>query len=111
MKRLVKLTEGDLHRIVKESVKRILREGLNNYDYYFSVPDYDYDQNEPWEDTFGVKETINGLEIYDYSNELICVLRGKRLRDYKTGPDQAGVDMSSINDDKLIADMRKARGY
>lgn len=111
MKRIVRLTESGLHRIVKESVKRILREGLNDYDYYFSILDYDYDSDEPWEDTFGVKETINGLEIYDPSNELVCVLRGKRLRDYKNGPDQANVDMSNINDDKLIADMRKARGY
>jgi len=38
MKKLVRLTESDLHRIVKESVKRVLKEddtqnlGINNYD-------------------------------------------------------------------------------
>ena len=34
MKRKVRLTEGDLHRIIKESVKRVLREGghlMNSY--------------------------------------------------------------------------------
>lgn len=30
MKRRVRLTEGDLHRIVNESVKRILKEGIGN---------------------------------------------------------------------------------
>ena len=38
MKRRIRLTEGDLHRIVKESVKRVLKEddtqnlGIYNYD-------------------------------------------------------------------------------
>jgi Ethanolamine utilization protein EutJ (predicted chaperonin) len=37
-KKLIRLTESDLHRIVKESVKRVLKEddtqnlGINNYD-------------------------------------------------------------------------------
>ena len=30
MRRRVRLTEGDLHRIVKRSVKRVLREGAND---------------------------------------------------------------------------------
>ena len=35
-KKLVRLTEGDLHRIVKESVKKVLRESIDfdGYDYY-----------------------------------------------------------------------------
>ena len=42
-KRLIRLTEGDLHKIIKESVKRILREDIdateyidNNVDKYLS---------------------------------------------------------------------------
>lgn len=31
MKKLIRLTEGDLHRIVKESVKMVLRESENDY--------------------------------------------------------------------------------
>ena len=31
MKRVVRLTEGDLHRIVKESVKRVLKEEYGRY--------------------------------------------------------------------------------
>ena len=30
MKKIIRLTEGDLHRIIKESVKRIIREGAND---------------------------------------------------------------------------------
>ena len=30
MKQIIRLTEGDLHRIVKESVKKILREDVGN---------------------------------------------------------------------------------
>lgn len=31
MKKIVRLTEGDLHRIVKESVRKILSEGYNDF--------------------------------------------------------------------------------
>ena len=31
-KKIIRLTESDLHRIIKESVQRILNEGSNNYD-------------------------------------------------------------------------------
>lgn len=30
MKKIIRLTESDLHRLVKESVKRIIREGANS---------------------------------------------------------------------------------
>ena len=30
MKRIIKLTENDIHKIVKESVKRILKEDITN---------------------------------------------------------------------------------
>lgn len=32
-KKVIRLTEGDLHRVVKESVKRILKEHIANHDY------------------------------------------------------------------------------
>ena len=38
MKRRIRLTESDLHRIVKESVKRILKEDEWDYDYYNEPP-------------------------------------------------------------------------
>jgi hypothetical protein len=107
MKQRIRLTESYLHRIVKETVKRVLKENANDYDYYFSIPNYYYDSNDPWEDTFGVNETMRGLEIYDSSNNLVCLLKGKRLSDYKTRQDRARVDMSNINDEALISDMMR----
>ena len=35
MKKVIRLTEGDLHRIVKQSVNRVLREMEEPYDEYY----------------------------------------------------------------------------
>ena len=42
-KKIIKLTEGDLHRIVKQSVKRVLREARGAYYIYLQYEEY------PWE--------------------------------------------------------------
>ena len=106
MRQRIRLTESDLHMIIRESVNRILRESANDYDYFFVIPNYDYDQDEPWEEKYGVIETDNGLEIYNAEDDsFVCLLRGRSLSDYKTGPDMAGTDMSNIDDDMLINDM------
>ena len=34
MKKVIRLTEGDLHKIIKESVKKIIKEGFED-DYTF----------------------------------------------------------------------------
>ena len=62
MKRRIRLTEGDLHRIVKESVNRVLREtserdaelaqamrdnGITPNQYYETYSDYDDMEGEP----------------------------------------------------------------
>lgn len=43
MKKLIRLTEGDLHRIVENSIKRVLRESaeLDNGAPYYLYVDYD----------------------------------------------------------------------
>lgn len=38
MKRLIRLTEGDLHRIVRNSVKRVLRESDYDDEYEGQLP-------------------------------------------------------------------------
>ena len=68
MKQIIRLTESDLHRIVKESVNKILSEGLKGftydpstgeyYDKYGNTPEYDengeaYDPYETEEDQYG----------------------------------------------------------
>ena len=69
MKRIVKLTESDLHRIVKESVNRILMEAkeenkkndINNLKNHSekkninSFKNYD-DSDDEWKDTYTDKE-------------------------------------------------------
>ena len=54
MKQIIRLTEGDLHRIVKESVKRILRE------------EHELDKYERADDTYTVDELteLNAIEAY-----------------------------------------------
>ena len=47
-KKLIRLTEGDLHRIVKESVNRVLSEGkfINNKKGYFADNPNEYEYSE-----------------------------------------------------------------
>jgi hypothetical protein len=64
MKKIIRLTESDLHKIVKESVQRILKEGVPDpsdfldqdpfYDNYFDEDgnEYDYEGNPIDDDDF-----------------------------------------------------------
>ena len=45
MKRLIRLTETDLHRIVKESVNKTLKEGLNDNEGFEKFAKYTYEAN------------------------------------------------------------------
>ena len=59
-KKLIKLTENDLHRIVKESAKRVLRENSINIDddNYFGgdLPDRYLDDDAPDDDRISQKQ-------------------------------------------------------
>lgn len=62
MKKIVRLTEGDLHRIVKESVKRTLKEYWQPYNYDL------WDDNDFWpedddKDKFSNKKESSDNEI------------------------------------------------
>ena len=63
MKQIIRLTESDLHRIVKESVKKILGEG---------VPDpSDFLDQEPGNESYGKYYDEEGEEYDPYEdNEL-----------------------------------------
>ena len=80
MKQIIRLTEGDLHRIVRSSVKKIIREytgdeeALGRYDIddeKYDMPDEEYDDlqrltaddNEKYESD--MQEFIDGNEGYD----------------------------------------------
>lgn len=62
MKQIIRLTESDLHRIVKESVNKILREEEENnaifYDPQGSPEEGFSDENELWDEA--------GLNIYSF---------------------------------------------
>ena len=57
-KKVIRLTEGDLHRIINESVNRILRESNELYDEWYDEEDYDGNVGEPG--------LIKSYEIGDY---------------------------------------------
>lgn len=63
--KLIRLTEGDLHRIIKESVNKMLKETSIDNDSYFGggLPDKYFDDNDyiPYNDRISKKE-INQLE-------------------------------------------------
>lgn len=47
MKKIIRLTEGDLHKIVKNSVKKILMEQGNDVD-WLDDPRNSWTQNDDW---------------------------------------------------------------
>ena len=86
MKKTIRLTESDLHRIVKESVNRILRE--SKYNYYDSSP-YDeyneFDRNMNDEIESDCYEAKFKLTKGDYSKNTINTL----LNGIKEGDEEA----------------------
>jgi hypothetical protein len=51
---------------------------------------------------YQVRETLGGLEVSEY-DEVVCMIGGKTLSDYRTDPDD---DMSDIDDDSLEDDIK-----
>ena len=98
MKRRIRLTEGDLHRIVKESVRRILREeedrtyityngirlllSMNGDDMYI-----EYTENGKWvlagysadEKLWVVQENIDQQMVADGEDDIITIARTKSM--------------------------------
>lgn len=64
-KQVIRLTEGDLHRVIKESVEKIVKEGKYDGDFPY---DYYYD-----EDGYVMDETISE-QLYDAQSALSGVL-------------------------------------
>ena len=65
-KELIRLTEQDLHKIVKESVKRVLREG--GYNFAASTGNYDVNSDE-WKTNYDrMSNDYRGQEKKNNSN-------------------------------------------
>ena len=81
MKKVIRLTEGDLHRIVKESVKKVLKEGS----FYAPIPQ---DNGEKCWSVW-----VGGGEVNDYP---LTRIQAERLaQEYKNdGYDDVAIDKS-----------------
>lgn len=67
-KKFVRLTEGDLHRIIKESVKRVLKE-----------------ENSPWENHENSQYNVDGDK---YTKSGVAQGETNKIRDYVNGASQ-----------------------
>lgn len=93
MKKLIRLTESDIHRIVKESVNRILREN------YVDLPDgYDKD----WQDMANLA-MYNGPTHYGYGEA------GDRLRHLNANAPNKKQQIDSAWSDQKFDDFQKER--
>ena len=99
MKKIIRLTEGDLRGIIKRSVNKILREGA--FDYVPSANDYEGIAD----DNFNLD---NYDSFYDYDN----------LGDYEPVFDDYGIDTGTmtdidpdnLSDEDLSVDFNESRG-
>lgn len=72
-KKTIRLTETDLHNIIKESVKKVLKEGENNYD-----PDYEELIKREMHNLWDLSEKVPmayRAEIYSMGNSLQALLQ------------------------------------
>ena len=96
MKKRIRLTESDLHEIVKESVKRVIRE-YNEYDGF--EPEYDFDDD--------VSDIINRINRGDYDDKLDQI-----MKDPFGYYNDEGVDIIQAADDrKCVLDKNYAIKY
>lgn len=75
-KKLVKLTEGDLHIIIKESVKKMLKETTIDNDSYFGggLPDKYFNEDDDIEPT----PECDGYVVADIkTDDIIAIFRNK----------------------------------
>jgi len=76
MKKIIRLTEGDLHKIVKNSVKRIMKEARNNR----PLSDYANDITQQWRNSYRGDE--NREDLWDKYKDLD---RMQRVHDLRNG--------------------------
>jgi hypothetical protein len=87
MKQTIRLTESELHNIIKESVKKILKENTNLYDVYqreiISI-DPDAERFGPdFEEHPELRETKAYKDAYKYADEMDWYIHGRLHVDYR----------------------------
>ena len=83
-KKLVRLTEGDLHRIIKESVNNVLKEGQDNTSHI----DIDSDFRNIFDTIKAIK---NGVAI-DSGLEHLTYLVKRLRKDFRISLNEMGYD-------------------
>lgn len=112
MRQLIRLTESDIHRIVKESVRKALREinedGIMTYkgQIFKYKGDYDAKQKKAY---LGWRKAIDDAEARERGEEVPEPVKPKRTRKSKTVDDAIGEDQASpkglaANVKKLVSD-------
>ena len=113
MKQLIRLTESDLHRIVKESVNKILSEAINELDprTYASYADKRRAQgkdDKAWQGTVAAKDAYNKQFGTDYTSY------GEDGSFHKIGHYMGGNDYNVTDAEQNVSNGRngaRARGY
>ena len=82
-KKLIRLTEGDLHRIIKESVNKILNEVYQDNNGTFQDIDYSDIQNNAYTDTRTGHGVFNGRnDMMDYIKNGYGMDKGSGLKKF-----------------------------
>ena len=107
MKKIVKLTESDLHRLIKESVKVIINESYNDDDLHmFNYMDAMSDRES---ESMSIKDIISELQENGYNvEEYVETLQPANWTDILYGAQELGFDMEEVKQilvDKLKADI------
>jgi hypothetical protein len=86
MKKIIRLTESDLHRIIESSVRRIIREGA--YDKYRGdISNIELDSN------YNINPSDMGTAYARMNDPMVRKVTGSTLRDFTS--DRLGNDMDS----------------
>lgn len=80
MKQTIRLNENDLHKIIAESVKRVLKEGTS-----------DVEVQEKWNwilDNFGAEQMLDCIYAWSSSDQLEQYIKWFESEDYLQGFDE-----------------------
>ena len=98
MKRKIRLTESDLHNIIKESVKKVLSEGKVTNNIPFKRREYDEEYLQKLKDIAEVvdpetkEKILNMVRSYELQNPKGGELHSKRAYKYSNGKPRFGRD-------------------
>lgn len=105
-KKIIKLTEADLHNIVKKSISHIINEAYNSDLYHFTNLD----------SLYGILESnclslsVNADDDYDDSNEVICLSRtGNPYIDYCPNTDYDLIFRLTLDTNKMLSSIRNIK--